>query len=181
MPERRDVTSYLDGKRVGLPPQKCWVPEDAPDWMRIRYHNTVPEIKERSFGLMNDMVCYYKNIVVTEEQCKALENTGAAHVSHGASGGDPNRLDDKGIVGHDPNNAYVIMVDGPGNCWIETVEGNCPACSCPARFHTKNYRKLTDDPIKWSMPSSWDYGTLCTGCGGCTRDIPHGSVSAVLG
>lgn len=124
---------------------------------------------------------YFEGQLITEEQCKALENTGAAHVATGASGGDPNRLGDKGIVGHDPDRAWIVMMRGPGNCWIETVEGNCPSCGCAARLHEKKHRKPwpSSRSAEWSLPSSWDYGTLCP-CG-CTVDIPHGRPEAVLG
>jgi hypothetical protein len=93
---------------------------------------------------------------ITEEQAQALENTGAGHVVRG-------------------NNEGFFMMPGPGNCWIETVEGNCPHCGCMAKLHTKRNRDFTA-PIE----SGWDWGTECTGCG-CREDIPHGKVESVLG
>lgn len=77
---------------------------------------------------------------------------------------------------------YVVFLPGPGNCWIETVEGNCPHCGCMAKLHTKTHRKPWPDSRseEWSLPSSWDYGTKCTGCG-CRVDIPHGKVESILG
>lgn len=116
------------------------------------------------------MVCYYQNYLITDEQAQALENTGAAHVATGASGGVPSCGNIAGIVGHDPNQPWMIMMPGPGNCWIETVEGNCTHCGCQARLHVK---KLRSDVY----PGDW--GTLCD-CG-CRVDIPYGKVDAVLG
>ena len=85
---------------------------------------------------------------ITENQARALERTGAAHVASGSTY-------------RETSVPYVVFLPGPGNCWIETVEGSCPQCGCMAKLHTKTYRKPWPDSRseEWSLPSSWDYGT----------------------
>lgn len=114
--------------------------------------------KERRYPVLHDMR------EITDEQVRALENTGAAHLAYGS------------CWGEDVAGPYMVFVPGPGNCWIETVEGNCPHCGCMAKLHVKRSRDFSA-----SIESAWDWGTLCTGCDDCRVDIPHGKVESVLG
>jgi len=99
---------------------------------------------------------------ITEEQAVALENIGAAKMAAGSSG--------RGDLG-----PICLLVRGPGNGWIETVEGNCPHCGCMAKLHIKTHRG--EPPLTLE---NYDWGTQCTGCG-CRVDIPHGKVESILG
>jgi len=140
---------------------------------------------------MAELAIYFEGRRISEEACRAMENTGAAHVAYGASGGYGSG-DRRDIPGHD-GGPYLVLARGPGNGWLETLEGNCPHCGCAARLHLLGWDRPVIAWLKARDPltsqESWvdvlaakkAYRIQCQGCNhACHEMPPHADADQVL-
>lgn len=134
-----------------------------------------------------EMKTYFEGRQISDEAALALERTGAAHASWGSSGGHQHAPE-----GHD-GGPWLIMARGPGNSWLETLEGNCPHCGCPARAHLLNWDREVFERLKATDPltdtTPWPdmladktrYRIQCKGCDeACHEMPPHADADRVL-